>query len=159
LVITLVVPFLALLAALRPQGGLYRDWDVFAACGVALGIASAWVIGRVLAGGPGASKLAAAVVLGAACSALGWLALLHDTDRGTRRTLTCAVEPPIRPDAERAGTWDQLGSLSLARGDNVNAVAAFRRAVEIAPSPRLLYTMGLALERAGHHEEAVRAFA
>src|SRR5207244_4908875 len=113
--LAIAAPFVALLLALRGQNGMYSDWDVFAAGGVALSLVAAWTVGRALAIERRSAAVGVAVVLAVTAPVLEWLALAHDTDRELRRVETFVTEPPLRPAHERAATWDPLGRLRFAQ--------------------------------------------
>jgi len=76
------IAFLAALAAplalaapfIHPAQGLFRDWDDFAAAGVAVSLVVAWLAGETLARAPRYAWVGVAVVFAAALPSLQWLA-------------------------------------------------------------------------------------
>jgi hypothetical protein len=99
--VVLALPFVAVAPFLHPVGGLFRDWDDFAAMGSVLSMLTAALVGETLrrAARP---WLAVAVALAVAAPAFQWLALHTATDRGIERALAAVSEPPARAGTERA---------------------------------------------------------
>jgi hypothetical protein len=106
---TLALPFVVVMPLLHPVQGMLRDWDDFAATGVAISLLTAWYAGRALRGAGSMLWLAAAVSLGAAAPAVEWLAHNADQERGFVRVRALLNEPPVREKSERGNTWDYLG--------------------------------------------------
>ncbi len=154
MLIALFLPFAALTVMLTPRQGLYRDWDVFAAGGLALSLLTAWLAAEVVARHRRNAWLGVAVAAAVTAPSLEWLVIHTDFDRGLRRAEAFATEPPPRGDAARAATWDYLGTRNFRSDHFEESVAAFRRAVEISPSARMLYTLATAEQMAGHLREA-----
>ena len=153
----LALPFVAVAPFLHPVGGLFRDWDDFAATGAALSMLAAGLVAETLrrAARPG---LAAAVTLAVAAPALQWLAHNSDVDRGLERARAAVGEPPARAGSERASIWDYLGLRNYQLEHWQAAAEAFRHAVETAPSPRMLQQWALAATMAGDLETAREAY-
>lgn len=145
----LALPFVGVMAFIHPAQGLFRDWDDFAATGVALSLIAAWLVGETLRDTRRFAWLAVAVTLGVAVPALQWLAVHVDTGRGLARVRAFVTEPPVRPPAQRGTTWDYLGIRNFRLERFAEAQAALARAAETAPSPRILHEWALAAVRAG----------
>jgi tetratricopeptide repeat protein len=160
----LALPFVGVAPFLHPAQGLFRDWDDFAASGVAVSLLAAWVIGRALAAAPRHAWLAPAVSLAAIGPTLLWLLHHTDVDRGLQRVHAFLREPPARTAAEYGNTWDFVGirSFRLANereraGEHAEAerrwseaAAAWSEAARTAPSPRILQEWALAETMVGH---------
>jgi tetratricopeptide (TPR) repeat protein len=153
----LALPFVAVTPFLHPVGGLFRDWDDFAATGSALSMLAAALVAETLrrAARP---WLAVAVTLAVAAPALQWLAHHTDADRGIARALAAVREPPARAGSERASIWDYLGMRNFQLERWRASADAFRNAVETAPSPRMLQQWAMAETMAGDLEAAREAY-
>ena len=154
----LALPFVAVAPFLHPAGGLFRDWDDFAASGATLSMLTAAIAGETLrrAARP---WLAVAVTIAALVPSLQWLAHNTDTDRGIARVTAALTEPPARMSGgERSSLWDYLGM----RNDQIErwpaAADAFRHATESAPSGRMFLQVALAETMAGRLEAARDAY-
>ncbi len=154
----LALPFVAVMGFIHPAQGLFRDWDDFAATGVALSLVAAWLVGETLRDGRRHAWLAVAVTLGVAAPAVQWLAVHTDTVRGLDRVRAFVTEPPERPPAQRGTTWDYLGIRSFRLDRFGEAQRAFARAVETSPSPRILHEWALASAMAGDDRGAQTAY-
>jgi tetratricopeptide (TPR) repeat protein len=141
---TLALPFAAVMAFIHPAQGLFRDWDDFAATGVAFSLVAAWLVGETLRDTRRFAWLAVAVTLGVAVPAIQWLVVHTDTVRGLARVRAFVTEPPVRPPAQRGTTWDYLGIRSYRLDRFTEAQDAFARAAETSPSPRILHEWALA---------------
>jgi len=153
----LALPFVAVAPFLHPVGGLFRDWDDFAATGSALSMLTAALVAETLrrAARP---WLAVAVTLAVAAPALQWLAHHTDANRGIARALAGVREPPARAGSERASIWDYLGMRNYQLERWKDSADAFRHAVETAPSPRMLQQWAMAETMAGNLEAAREAY-
>ena len=153
----LALPFVAVAPFLHPVGGLFRDWDDFAAMGASLSMLSAWLVGETLrrANRP---WLGVAVILAVAVPAVQWLAHHTDLDRGIARAKAAASEPPARAGSERASIWDYLGTRNYQLERWRASADAFHNAVETAPSPRMLMQLAMAATMAGDLEAARDAY-
>lgn len=151
------LPFAAVLLLTWPRQGLVRDWDVFAASGVALAIAAA----ATLADRAGREKrgLALALVLAAVVPSVQWVVHFHDPVAGSHRIEALLQEPPARAASDRAATWDFLGWRYDRAGDYAASAHAFRSASEIAPSPRFLTNWAMAETLRGNHADARELYA
>jgi tetratricopeptide (TPR) repeat protein len=150
----LALPFLVVMPFLHPVQGMVRDWDDFAATGVALSLLAAWYASRALRGAGRMAWLAVAVSLGAAAPAVEWLAHNADQERGFQRVRALMAEPPRREKSERGNTWDYLGirSFRLERWDD--AAEAFSNAASTSPSPRILQEWALTETMRGRFTDA-----
>ena len=135
---TLALPFVGTMPFIHPGQGYFRDWDDFAAAGMTMSLATAWLVARALERSPRHAWLALAAVLGAAAPSLQWLVHQTDVNRGLQRVETLLREPPARSAFEQARTWDYLGLrlIDLQRPDR--AAEAFARQADIQPSPRVM---------------------
>ena len=140
----LVLPLAGVMLFVHPAQGLFRDWDDFAATGVAVSLLAAWLVGETLRETRRFAWLAVAVTLGVAVAAVQWLTVHTDTVRGLHRVRAFVLEPPVRPEAQRGTTWDYLGIRSFRLERYPDAEAAFAHAAETAPSPRVLQEWALA---------------
>ncbi|MGH7730251.1 MAG: tetratricopeptide repeat protein, partial [Candidatus Eiseniibacteriota bacterium] len=155
---TLAFPFVGVMVFIHPAQGLFRDWDDFAATGVALSLSAAWLVGETLRDARRSAWLAVAVALGVAVPAVQWLAVHTDTVRGLARVRAFVTEPPERPPAQRGTTWDYLGIRSYRLDRFGEAKEALARAAETSPSPRILHQWALAAVQSGDDRTATRAF-
>ena len=146
---TLAGSLLASMLVIHPQQGLFRDWDVFAPVGVALALLAAFWIGEALGAAPGRAWLAPGFALAAATTSAGWLLSEADLARGLARVDAFTREPPPRAEVERAKALDFLGDRYAELGRWSEAAEALRRAVELAPSPRLLTAWAIAEGESG----------
>ncbi|MBI1797527.1 MAG: hypothetical protein HYR74_10800, partial [Candidatus Eisenbacteria bacterium] len=154
----LAIPFVLVMPFLHPAQGLFRDWDDFAATGVALSLVAAWLVGETLRAAPRFAWLAVAVVLGVASPAVQWLLVHADATRGLERVRAFVTEPPPRTPAERGTTWDYLGIRNYRLERYAEGVAAFTRAVETEPSPRILQEWAVTATMAGDLRTAQTAY-
>jgi Flp pilus assembly protein TadD len=155
---TLALPFAGVMAFIHPAQGLFRDWDDFAATGVALSLIAAWLVGETLRDTRRFAWLAVAVTLGVAVSAIQWLVVHTDTVRGLSRVRAFVTEPPVRPPEQRGTTWDYLGIRSFRLERYPEAKEAFAHAAETSPSPRILHEWALAAAMAGDDPTARDAY-
>jgi tetratricopeptide (TPR) repeat protein len=153
----LALPFVAVAPFLHPVGGLFRDWDDFAATGVVLSLLAAWLVGETLRR-TARPWLAATVALAVATPAFQWLAHNTDIERGIARATAAVSEPPARIGSERASIWDYLGTRYYQLERWRDSADAFRSATETAPSPRLLQQWAMAETMAGDLETARKAY-
>lgn len=154
----LALPFVAILPFIHPVHGLHRDWDDFAATGAALSLVTAWLVGETLRGAPRHAWVGVAVTLGVAMPAFQWLLAHVDTTRGIARVRAFVTEPPLRSPPERGHTWDFIGIRNYRLGRYAEAQAAFARAAETAPSPRILQEWAVAATYAGDLHAAQNAW-
>jgi hypothetical protein len=154
----LALPFVGVMPFLHPAQGLYRDWDDFAATGVAMSLVTAWLVGTTLRVAPRSAWLALAIVLGVAVPAVQWLLVHGDSRRGLERVRAFVTEPPTRTPRERGMTWDYLGIRSYRLERYPEAQAAFARAVETSPSPRILQEWAVSATMAGDLRAAQNAY-
>jgi len=154
----LLAPFVLLVLLVHPRQGMFRDWDVFAAGGVATCVVVAWLAGEALRGSARGAWVAAAVLLAAFGPALGPLLIANQPDRAFARVAAYLDEPPARPGEERALLFDFLGSRTMALGRTDASAEWYRRAVELAPSQRLLYQYGMSQVDRGDLRGAQQSF-
>ncbi len=152
----IALPFLVVLPFIHPVQGLFRDWDDFAATGVAVSLLVAWWVGRTLRAQP--AWLAVALTMNVAAPTVQWLAHHRDLERGFLRVRSFLLEPPRRAEPERASAWDYLGiySFNLERWDA--AAEAFSHAAETSPSPRILQEWALVETMRGNYRMAQQLY-
>lgn len=150
-------PALAMLLAVQPQQGLFRDWDVFAIPGTLVAIATARRAARWIGSGERVAERLAPVLWAAVAGAGLWLMVGHDERAGLARVRAFVVEPPQRAEPVRGKLWEFLGdrAAELRRWDD--AADALRHAVVYQPSPRLYQMLSMAESEVGHPEAAERA--
>src|SRR5262245_11714487 len=153
----LALPFVLVMPFLHPAQGLFRDWDDFAATGVAISLLAAWTLGRALRAMP-RRGLAVAATLAVAIPATQWIVHHTDVDRGLARMRAFMLEPPPRPPSERGTTWDFLGIVNfrLERWDE--SAQSFGHAAETSPSVRILQEWALAETMCKRYGEALRIY-
>jgi tetratricopeptide (TPR) repeat protein len=154
----LALPLVGMMPFVHPAQGVFRDWDVFAASGVALSLIAAWLVGEVVRS-PRRGALGVAVMVGVALPSVQWLAHLSDFERGAERVRAFVTETPQRTEDERATTWEFLGNRSFARKRWEDASLAYRNAAEQSPNPRLFAQWGMAEAMQGHYREAQGLYA
>jgi hypothetical protein len=154
----LALPFVAVMVFIHPAQGLFRDWDDFAATGVALSLVAAWLVGEALRDTRRFAWLAVAVTLGVAVPTVQWLIVHTDTNRGLARVRAFVLEPPRRPAPQRGTTWDYLGIRSYRLDRFADAEEAFAHAAETSPSPRILQEWGLAATMTQDYRTAQRVY-
>jgi len=145
----LALPFVVAAPFIHPAQGLFRDWDDFAAAGVAVSLVAAWLAGEALAGAPRYAWVGVAVVVSAALPSLQWLAHHASLERGLARVEAFMSEPPERSPAERAKTWDYLGIVHYRHERWSEAAAAFARSAATGPSERVLTQWAMSATNAG----------
>ncbi|HET9327098.1 MAG TPA: tetratricopeptide repeat protein [Candidatus Eisenbacteria bacterium] len=143
LLVLLALPFLLVMPFIHPAQGLFRDWDDFAATGVAISLLSAWTVAQALRASP-RHALAVAITLAAMVPAVQWLAHNADVDRGFQRVRAFVLEPPPRAPRERGTTWDFLGIRNFRLERWEDAAESFAQAASTSPSPRILQEWALA---------------
>ena len=155
---TLVIPLVGAAVFIHPGQGLARDWDVYAAFGIAVSLALAWVVGETLRGAPRWEWLALATVLGVAVPTLQWLLHEADSGRGQERIQAIVNEPPSRTRAEQYSNWQYLGHRFYREERWDLSADAFSRAAEVVPSPHILRQWAAAESQAGHYDRAREVF-
>jgi len=156
--LSLALPFLLVMPWIHPGQGLFRDWDDFAATGVALALVAAWLAGETLRASPRAAALAPALVLACAMPTVQWLAHHGDLARGLERVRRFVTEPPRRIAFERAVTWQFIGQSEADRRRFVPSADAYAQAAELLPSPNVTRQWGVAELRAGRYARARRVY-
>jgi len=157
--LALALPFLLVMPFIHPGQGLFRDWDDFAATGVALALIAAWLVGEMLRASPRAAPLAAAVVLATALPTAQWLIHHGDQSRGLERVRRFVMEPPRRIAFEGAVTWQFVGQTEGERGRFEASADAYAAASSLLPSPNVMRQWGVAELRAGRYTRARDVYA
>ncbi len=152
--LTLAIPFVGVIPFLHPAQGLFRDWDVFAASGVALSLLSAAALGAAIARTRRHAWVAVSLCIVVVCSSIQWLAHHRDLDLGLRRMRGFASESPRRTPPERGKIWDYVGVRTFRAGRYAEAAQAFEKATETSPSPRILHQWALALSLTRDHSRS-----
>jgi hypothetical protein len=158
LLVALTLPFAVMLVTVHPQNGVYRDWDVHAAGGVAFSVLAAWVVGETLRSAPARAWIGPAVALAAFVPSVQWLVHHADLESGLARVEAFVTEPPLRSEADRAASWDFLGIRNYRLERWREAERGFAKAAELTPSPRILMEWGIGATRAGNLEAAEEAY-
>ena len=156
--LVLAAPWLVAALFVHGSQGMFRDWDNFAAGGLAASLVSAWLVGETLRRAPRWEWLGLAVLLGAAAPTTQWLVHNADLPRGLERIEAFLREPPSRGPTERGTTWDFLGIryAQLLRWDE--SAAALAHAAETSPSPRVLLQWAMAEQARGDERTAQRVY-
>ena len=158
LLLSLALPWLAMLLLIHPPQGMFRDWDDFAAAAMTLSLLTAWLVALVVREVPAWRWLCVPVALGAAVPSVQWLMHNADLERGLARVEAYLREPPARQEEERAKTWDFLG-IRYAQLDRWDRSAeAMAHAAELAPSPRMLLQWASAEQARGNDAGAQAAY-
>ena len=154
----LAIPLVATALFIQPGQGLARDWDVFAAFGVAISIVAAWAVGETLRDAEHWAWLGLAVAFGVAVPGVQWL--LHEADpaRGRARIEAIVSEPPQRTRAEQYSNWQYLGARLYREERWAAAAEAYANAAAVLPSPHILRQWAAAESQAGHYEQARTLF-
>jgi tetratricopeptide (TPR) repeat protein len=150
-------PLAALALVLFPAQGAFRDWDVFAATGIARAALAAWLLARLVDGAKSRAWLAPATIAVCATTTLFGLWLAHDRERGLARVQAFLVEPPGLSEVERSKTWDFLGATWSQMGRDSSAARAFELATQSSRNPRLYLQWAMAASHAGNLRESQRA--
>jgi tetratricopeptide (TPR) repeat protein len=145
----LALPMVLAAPLIHPSQGLFRDWDDFAATGVAISLVVAWLAGEALRAAPRHAWVGVALALGVAAPAVQGLALQADAERAFARVGAFLSEPPRRTPAERAKTWDYVGIVEYRREHWSDASAAFARSAETGPSYRVMLQWAMATTNGG----------
>jgi predicted Zn-dependent protease len=124
---------------------VYRDWDVFAPCGMALALVAAWALAGTFERAPGGAWLALAATLAAAAPTVQGLALASDPERSLARIEARLAEAPWVEAEERASGFDLVGLHYLGMDRPRDAERVLAMAVAAAPHPRLIVEWGVAL--------------
>lgn len=156
--LALALPQLALLVFVRPQQGLFRDWDVFVTAGLAVSAFVAWLAAEAIDGTPGAGWFALPLALAAAVPSVQWLAHQTDPPRALARADDVLAGPPTRPFDERAAGFDHLGMMWFGRGDYARADAALGRSIVAAPNPRVYVEWGMNATMLGRPADALTRY-
>lgn len=142
----------------HPQQGVFRDWDVFAAAGVSLGLLTACALTATLDGTARHRWLAASITVTVIVSSLAWLVHFHDSRRGIERVRAYAEESRLQPEWVRALTWDFLMQRGLRLKQWDIAAEAASHAATLAPHRRVLLTWGIAESMSGDDRTAERVY-
>lgn len=153
----LAAPFVLTLLFIHPAQGVPRDFDDFAAAGVAIALLLAATLAVRLRTVPGAAWLAPALLVASVAPPLEYMLVQADVDRGLARAEALVEGPPLRPAYERAKASEFLGSRLYGSGRRSEAVAQYARAVELGPSPNIIMGWALVAGYAGDVASEERA--
>lgn len=153
----LALPLLAVLVAVHPIQGEFRDWDVFAPSGIAIAMLVAALLATVIEGSRGPA-LALALALSAAVPALQWLLHLHDERRGLARVDAYVSGPPPRSAPATALAWEFVAMHHFRELRWDDAARACARAVEFSPNPRFYLQWGMAEAMRGDWARAQKLY-
>jgi hypothetical protein len=155
----LAVSNVAILLFVHPQQGVFRDWDVFTASGVAFTLLAALVLGRWLAVTPAAAWLAVPLAASLVVPTVQWLLHAHDSAHGLARAYAFATEPPARSERDVVLTLDFVAARQFRLGRWEESARASQQAIRVAPNPRTILMLALARTMAGEHVAAQSAYA
>jgi hypothetical protein len=155
----LTAPFILMAFLYRPPQGLFRDYDGLAGCGMALAVLLAVQLGLWVRLAEGKRWLAVAMIATTAVPVLLWLAVHTQLEWGLARVEGLADGPPVRKTEVRVHTLDFLAARLERQEDYAGSARVLSRAVELAPSPRLIAGWAQTASKAGDWEQAERAYA
>jgi len=136
--LALVAPWLVVLLVVHPRQEPVRDWDVFAAAGVALSFLAAWLLGGWLKRAGRSAWLGVPALLLAAAPTMGWIACQSDLPRGLAFVRATLDEPPLRSTDYRARTVHYLGDIETRLGHLDRAAELMQQAATLGPSEAYL---------------------
>ena len=136
--LALVAPWLVVLLVVHPRQEPVRDWDVFAAAGVALSFLAAWLLGGWLKRAGRSAWLGVPALLLAAAPTMGWIACQSDLPRGLAFVRATLDEPPLRSTDYRARTLHYLGDIETRLGHLDRAAELMQQAATLGPSEAYL---------------------
>jgi tetratricopeptide (TPR) repeat protein len=154
ILIVLALPLVVFMPFYHPAHGFFRNWDAFVPTAVAVSLLAAWATGVTLDRASARAGAWLAVAVAAAAPALQGLFHEADVERGLARVEAFVAGPPVPAALDRATAWDFLGTRRLDQGQVAEAAAAFARAAEVAPSPRILREWAVAEATRGDREAA-----
>ena len=149
----LAVPWIGAVLLIRPGQGVFRDVDVFAPAGIAVGALLALATSNGIAAAS-KGRLAAIVSTSLLVATVQILLVEHSSAAGLDRVAAYASGPPQRTNAEIGMTWDFLALRSFAVRDWPRAASATNAAVRYEPSPRILIMRGIANTYVGEYRTA-----
>jgi hypothetical protein len=152
-----IVPALAVLLLLRPQQGLFRDWDVFAGTGVLLAVTLAVYASDLLERERAAAWLAVPLLFMSAVPALQWVSIQHDEPRGLERAWQQLQGPPAAEDEARARGFSSLGMHYYGR-DWTRFADACSLSIASAPNPSTYVQWGMAKTMLEQYAPAQQAY-
>ena len=157
LLAALLLPWAAILLLVRPQQGLFRDWDMYAAAGTLLATALAVRAGSAIAREKAAAWLAVPLVLMSLVPALQWSALQHDRERGLERARQMLAGPPAREADVRAAGYSEI-SMRYFGGDWNRFAQACSLSLQAAPNPSVFVQWGMAKTMLEQYAQAQKAY-
>ena len=162
LVIVALVPWLALLIAVRGSQGASRDWDMHVPAASLVVLATAGALGqrwqRINADQRGNSRSLALAVALAFCTGLAsWNLHVSATSQLARIEDQLQVRSAWSNEAW-ARTQDFMGIQALRAGQPERAISHWEAAIQGAPNPRYFYQVALAQMRLGRMDRAREGF-
>src|SRR5262245_5162594 len=152
LALSWVVPMLAI----HPVQGEFRDWDDFAAAGVAMALPLAFLVARGVAKAPAA--LAAALIAVALVPRSQWLALENRPQQALARIEAWAAGPPVPPHTVAASSLEFVAASHYREGRIEDGRRAMAAAIAHVPWERLYLGWANAEDRAGNWSRAVTIY-
>jgi hypothetical protein len=152
-----LVPALAVLLFLRPQQGLFRDWDVFAGTGALLAVTLAVYASDLFERERAAAWLAVPLLFMSAVPALQWVSIQHDEPRGLERAWQQLQGPPAAEDEARARGFSSLG-MHYYGSDWTRFADACSLSIASAPNPSVYVQWGMAKTMLAQYAPAQQAY-
>jgi len=152
LALSWVVPMLAI----HPVQGEFRDWDDFAAAGVAMALPLAWLVAHGVAKAPAA--LAAAMIAVALVPRLQWLVLEHRPEQALARIEAWATGPPAPRHTVAASTLEFVAVSHYRERRIEDGRRAMAAAIAHVPWERLYLGWANAEAQAGDWSRAVALY-
>lgn len=150
--------FMPALLLIAPQQGIFRDWDVFAPAATALSMLVAWLVVETVVAAPSRTWLAVSALALVTMSAVQWLTINRNEQRGLARVRSYLLEPPGPSPAESALGWDFLTSRNMRLQNWTEAADAAAHAAADAPHRRVLLTWALAATMGDDDRTAARVY-
>jgi len=145
------------LVLIHPRQGLFRDWDVFAAAGAALTLATAWLAAETLRA-PRRGLLAVALAAAAVAPTVAWLAMWNQPALASARIESWLAGPPSPEPVGAASAWSFLAQNRARTGHWDEAGEAYAHATALAPNPRTFVEWGMSEAMRGDHQRATELY-
>jgi len=142
--------------AVHPVQGEFRDWDDFAAIGVALSLPLAALLARTAAAVP--PFLAVALAAATLVPRVQWLMLQSSGNRSLARIEAWAAGPPPREKTVAASTLEFVAMVHYRDGRLEQGRRAMQQAVDRVPSPRYQLEWAMAEALRGEWRQALPLF-
>lgn len=152
-----LAPALAVLLMMRPQQGLFRDWDVFAGTGALLAVTLAVHASDLFERERAAAWLAVPLLFMSAVPALQWVSIQHDEPRGLARAWQQLQGPPAADNEARARGFSSLG-MHYYGTDWTRFADACSLSIASAPNPSVFVQWGMAKTMLEQYAPAQQAY-